>query len=190
MYINLSVISKSNLEYSDLVFLCAINQTEIEFLIENLNETTYERFKTFNLIKHIKQKSKKEHLYMSLRLSDVGKALLSELEEAEVEEQDTKVGNWLINHYKQIDKQVGNSKRLMRHIRDFRLKSGIEKNNLIKVCLDFISDEDNMQYNNVLEFAFYKPLTAFQTRFQLEDSRIYKHYLKKEDYFKSIFEEY
>lgn len=190
MYINLSVLGKSGLEYSDLVFLAAINQTETEWLIENFKDSDYERFERLSIIKHIKQKSKKEHLYTSLRLSDLGKNLLSEIEEAPVEEQDTKVGNWLINHYKQIDKQVGNSKRLMRHIRDFRLKSGIEKNNLIKVCLDFISDEDNMQYNNVLEFAFYKPLTAFQTRFQLEDSRLYKHYLKKEQYFKSIFEEY
>ncbi len=190
MYVNISVLGKSGLEYSDLVFLCAISQTETDWLIENLKESDYERFERLSLIKHIKQKSKKEHLYTSLRLSDLGKTLLSEIEEAPVEEQDEKVGNWLINHYKQIDKQVGNSKRLMRHIRDFRLKSGIEKNNLIKVCLDFISDEDNMQYNNVLEFAFYKPLTAFQTRFQLEDSRLYKHYLKKEDYFKSIFEEY
>ena len=190
MYINISVLSKSGLEYSDLVFLAAINQTETEWLTENFKDSDYERFERLSIIKHIKQKSKKEHLYVSLRLSDTGKTLLSELEEAEVEEQDTKVGNWLINHYKQIDKQVGNSKRLMRHIRDFRLKSGIEKNNLIKLCLDFISDEDNMQYNNVLEFSFYKPLTAFQTRFQLEDSRIYKHYLKKEQYFKSIFEEY
>ncbi len=190
MYINISVISKSGLEYSDLIFLYAISQTETDWLIENLKESVYERFERLSLIKHIKQKVKKEHLYTSLRLSDVGKTLISELEEAPVEEEDEKVGNWLINHYKQIDKQVGNSKRLMRHIRDFRLKSGIEKNNLIKVCLDFISDEDNMQYNNVLEFAFYKPLTAFQTRFQLEDSRIYKHYLKKEEYFKSTFEEY
>ena len=190
MYINLSVLGKSGLEYSDLVFLAAINQIETEWLIENFKDSDYERFERLSIIKHIKQKIKKEHLYTSLRLNDLGKNLLSEVEEAPVEEQDTKVGNWLINHYKQIDKQVGNSKRLMRYIRDFRLKSGIEKNNLIKVCLDFISDEDNMQYNNVLEFAFYKPLTAFQTRFQLEDSRLYKHYLKKEQYFKSIFEEY
>ena len=190
MYINITVLGKSGLEYSDLVFLAAINQTETEWLIDNFKESIYERFESLKLIKHIKQKNKKEHLYTSLRLSDDGKALLSEIEEAEVDENDKKVGEWLINHYKQMDKQVGNSKRLMRHIRDFRLKSGIEKNNLIKVCLDFISDEDNMQYNNILEFAFYKPLTAFQTRFQLEDSRIYKHYLKKEEYFKSIFEEY
>ena len=190
MYLNISVFTKSNLQFSDLVFLAAINQTETDWLIENLNEDVYRRFSAFSLITHIKQKSKKEHLYVSLRLSEQGKTLISELEEAEVEEQDKKVGEWLINHYKQLDKQVGNSKRLLRHIRDFRLKSEIEKNNLIKVCLDFISDEDNMQYNNVLEFAFYKPLTAFQTRFQLEDSRLYKHYLKKEQYFKSIFEEY
>ncbi len=32
MYINLSVLGKSGLEYSDLVFLAAINQTETEWL--------------------------------------------------------------------------------------------------------------------------------------------------------------
>ena len=190
MYCNLTVFKNSGLNICDLIFLCAINQVETGWLIENLNEDVYSRFNELSLIKHIKQKSKKEHPYASLRLSDIGKQLLLDLEEAEVDENDKKVGEWLINHYKQMDKQIGNSKRLLRHIRDFRIKSKIEKNNLIRLCLDFLGDEDNMQYNNVLEYAFYKPLTAFQTRFQLEDSRIYKHYLKKEDYFKSIFEEY
>jgi len=79
MYVNISVLEKSGLLFSDLVFLCAINQTETDWLIENLNEDVYSRLKELNLIKHIKQKSKKEYLYVSLRLSDTGKTLLSEL---------------------------------------------------------------------------------------------------------------
>ena len=80
MYLNISVFTKSNLQFSDLVFLAAINQTETDWLIENLNEDVYNRFSAFSLIKHIKQKSKKEHLYTSLRLSEQGKTLISELE--------------------------------------------------------------------------------------------------------------
>ncbi len=190
MYINLTVLSKANILFEDIVLLCAISQKESEFLINHLTDTNFKRFEALSLLTNVKSKKKDEHPYISLRLSETGKQLLSDLEEVEILEEDKKIAEWLISHYKKIGKQVGNSKRLLRHIRDFRIKSGIEKNNLIKVCLDFISDDDNMEYNNVLEFAFYKPMTAFQTRFQLEDSRLFKHYLKKENYFKSIFEEY
>ena len=58
MYLNVSVFTKSNLQFSDLVFLAAINQTETDWLIENLNDDVYRRFSAFSLRKHIKQKSK------------------------------------------------------------------------------------------------------------------------------------
>lgn len=190
MYLNFEVFKKSQLLLSDIVFLCAISQVETDWLIENLKEHDYYRFKELSLVKHIKQKTKKEHLYTSLRITDMCKNLLSDLESPPIMEEDKTVADWLSNHYKQLDKQIGNSRRLVRHIRDFRVKSKIQKNNLIKLCLDFLGDEDNMQYNNVLEYAFYKAPTAFQTRFNLEDSRLYKHYLKKQQYFDSIFEEY
>ena len=131
MYINLSVLGKSGLEYSDLVFLAAINQTETDWLIENFKNSDYERFERLSIIKHIKQKSKKEHLYTSLRLSDLGKNLLSEIEEAPIEEEDKTVFEWLKNYYLKAGKEIGNGAKTQRHIRDFRIKSGIQKNNLI-----------------------------------------------------------
>jgi hypothetical protein len=190
MYINLKVLEKSGLHFDDLVFLCALNQKDSEFLINNLTDTTFKRFEALSLLTNIKAKKKNEHSYISLRLSEQGKQLLSELEEAEVEEQDSKVMEWMGEQYLKAGKTIGNKKRTARHIRDFRIKSNIEKNNLIKLCLDFLSDEENMDYNNVLEFAFYKPMTAFQTRFQLEDSRLYKHYLKHRDRLDKTFEIY
>ncbi len=190
MYINISVLKKSQLQFSDLVLICAISQKETEFLIENLTDNIYERFKTLYLVEHIKQKNKKEHLYESLRLSKVGKELLSELEEAEVEGQDEKILTWLSEHYTNLGKTTGNKRRTARHIRDFRVKSGIEKNNLIRLCLDFLNDEDNMEYNNVMEYAFYKAPTAFQTRFTLEDSRLYKHFIKHRERIERTFEQY
>lgn len=189
-YINLSVFNSSGLKPADIFFLAQIKQTETEYLIEKFTDSDYNRFKELNLIEHIKQGKKDEHLYKSLRLSQQGKDLMSELEEAVVEEQDDVVFLWLAEHYVNIGKEVGNKARTKRHIRDFRIKSGLQKNNLIKVCLDFIKDDDVMVFNNVLEFAFYKAPTAFQTRFNLEDSRLYKHYLKHKKRLEPTFEQY
>jgi hypothetical protein len=189
MTINFNLIEKLENDRF-LIFLCAINQTKTDYLIDNLTEDIYNHFEAQSWIKHIKSKSKKEHHYNSLRLSEVGKRCLEQLFELPTEEQDETVAKWLSDHYLKIGKQVGNSKRLVRHIKDFRLKSGIEKNNLLKLCLDFVNDETNMEYNNILEFSFYKPLTAFQTKFQLEDSRIYKHYLKHKTRLDKSFEDY
>lgn len=188
MYINISVLNESKLQFGDLVFLCAISQIETAWLVDNLNEVDYKRFKELSLIKHINQKSKKEHLYASLRLSDTGKQLLLDLEEVEVEEQDSLVYTWLSNYYKNAGKEIGNRKKTLSHIKDFRVKSQISKNNLIKLCVDFL--KDNEERSNKLQFVFYYPKTIFATRFDLEESWLYSHYLKKEAYFKSIFEEY
>lgn len=40
------------------------------------------------------------------------------------------------------------------------------------------------------KFAFFKGLNAFQTRFNLEDSRLYKHFLKNRERIEKTFEEY
>jgi hypothetical protein len=190
MYINLTVLSKSEIEFSDLVFLAAINQKDSEFLINNLTDDCFKRLEALSLLTNVKSKKRDEHAHISLRLSENGKQLLAELEEAEVEEQDSKVLEWMCDEYLKQGKTIGNKKRTARHIRDFRIKSNVEKNNLIRLCLDFLSDEANMEYNNVLEYAFYKPMTAFQTRFQLEDSRLYKHYIKHKDSLDKTFEIY
>jgi hypothetical protein len=188
MYVNLSVLGKSGLEYSDLVFLCAINQTETDWLIENLKESDYERFEGLSLIKHIKQKSKKEHLYNSVRLSDLGKSLLSELEEAEIAPEDKTVFEWLKNYYIKAGKDIGNGAKTQRHIRDFRLKSGIQKNNLINLVLDFLAE--NEERSKKLEYIWYYPKTAFATRFDLEESWLWNHFIRNRERLEKTFEEY
>lgn len=188
MYINLSVLGKSGLEYSDLVFLAAINQTETEWLIENFKDSDYERFERLSIIKHIKQKSKKEHLYTSLRISEVGKQLLSELEEAPVEEEDKTVFEWLKNYYLKAGKEIGNGAKTQRHIRDFRIKSGIQKNNLIKLVLDFLAE--NEERSKKLEYIWYYPKTAFATRFDLEESWLWSHFIKNKERLEKTFEQY
>ena len=188
MYINLSVFVSSGLEPSDLLFLAAINQTHTDWLIENLNEDRYKRFETLSLLKHIKQKSKKEHLYVSLRLSDEGKALISELEEAPVEEEDIKIFDWLKEHYLKLGKDIGNGAKTKRHIRDFRIKSGIQKNNLIRLVLDFLAE--NEERSKKLEYIFYYPKTAFDTKFTLDGSWLWSHFEKNREKLEKTFEEY
>ena len=188
MYINLSVLGKSGLEYSDLVFLAAINQTETEWLIENFKDSDYERFERLSIIKYIKQKSKKEHLYTSLRLSDLGKSLLSEIEEAPIEEEDKTVFEWLKNYYLKAGKEIGNGAKTQRHIRDFRIKSGIQKNNLIKLVLDFLAE--NEERSKKLQYIWYYPKTAFATRFDLEESWLWNHFIKNRERLEKTFEEY
>lgn len=188
MYLNLSLLNKSGLEHSDLVFLCAISQTETDWLIENLRDDVYERLERLSLIKHIKQKSKKEHLYRSLRLSDAGKTLISELEEVPVEPEDKTVFEWLKNYYLRAGKEIGNGAKTQRHIRDFRLKSGIQKNNLINLVLDFLVE--NEERSKKLEYIWYYPKTAFATRFDLEESWLWNHFIKNKERLEKTFEEY
>jgi hypothetical protein len=188
MYINLSVLTKSKLQFSDLVFLAAISQKESQFLIDNLTNDCFKRLEALSLLTNIKRQKKDEHAYISLRLNDKGKQLLAELEEADVEEQDSLVYDWLLSYYKNAGKEIGNRKKTLSHIKDFRVKSGICKNNLIKLCIDFL--KENEERSNKLQFVFYYPKTVFATRFDLEESWLYSHYLKKEEYFKSIFEDY
>jgi hypothetical protein len=190
MYINFKVFEENKLNIGDVELLTAIKLKATEFLISYFLDSDYNRLKELSFIKHIKASKKKDHPFISLRLSDKGNNLLNSLEEAEATEEDKKVCEWLKSHYKKIGKEIGNGAKTLRHIRDFRIKSGIEKNNLIKLCLAFLQDEDNMEYNHKLEYAFYKPATAFETKFDLEESRLYKYYIKREAYFKSIFEEY
>ena len=188
MYLNISVFTKSNLQFSDLVFLAAINQTETDWLIENFKDSDYERFERLSIIKHIKQKSKKEHLYTSLRISEIGKQLLSELEEAPIEEEDKTVFEWLKNYYLKADKEIGNGAKTLRHIRDFRVKSGIEKNNLIKLVLDFLAE--NEEKSRKLEYIWYYPKTAFATKFDLEESWLWNHFIKNREKLEKTFEVY
>lgn len=190
MYINFNTLIKGRLSPFHLICLIAVKQKDFNYLKEIYWLQEKEYLLERELIKKIKVPKKLEESAEALRITPQGNKFLEELETPEVEEEDKVVFEWLKKHYKKLGKEVGNGARTQRHIRDFRTKSGIQKNNLLKLCLAFIQDEDNMQYNNILEYCFYKPLTAFQTRFQLEDSRLYKYYLKREDYFKSVFEEY
>lgn len=137
-------------------------------------------------IKEIKGKSKDSFL-QKLRLDKKGTKFLNELDEAEVLNEDTQIFNWLSGIYKGRGKEIGNGKRTQRLIASFREKSEIEKNHLAFLCQTFINDDDQQDWSHRLEYVFYKPKSAFQTRFVLEDSRLYNYYTKRKEWFDNKF---
>jgi len=69
----------------------------------------------------------------------------------------------------------------------FRAESGITKNDLILLCNHFITDSSRMEYSHRLDYVFFKPATAFDVRFSLEESKLWQYYLKYQDYFEESF---
>lgn len=184
MYINFDNYRESGLSPQELIHLLAVKWGHIEQIKEKF--ITYQYHDWFTYIKGKPNQPE----YEKIRLSDKGKEILAKLSEADVEEQDKKVFEWLKSFYLKNGKEIGNGAKTQRHIRDFRIKSGIEKNKLILLCKAFLTDESNMEYNHVLEYAFYKPATAFEKNFKLEESRIYQYYLKRKEEFDEAFKKF
>lgn len=139
-------------------------------------------------VKYVKGKKGQSELER-LRLGVKGTAYLNSLEEPMVEDQDIKIFDWLSEKYKKMDKQIGNGKKTKIYIASFREKSGIEGNHLAILCQAFISDESEQEYSFKLQNVFWKPDNVYQTRFVLEDSRLYKYYLKNKGFFDQKFKE-
>ena len=206
MYLNISVFTKSNLQFSDLVFLAAINQTETDWLIENLNEDVYNRFNELSLIKHIKQKSKKEHLYTSLRLSEQGKSLLVNLSyEGAVDSETDIIADWLINIYKSKSGGiVKNKTEIKRRIHWFKTVTQIKGNKLAVLLQSFLQDTYNEQdgltvkefmeqnsrgvLSNMLDNVCFNPTSVFDKHKTLDKSPLWQYYEENIEYINKVWE--
>lgn len=177
MYINTKRLKNHPFSAQDYFNFCAIKNNDFEYIAEHVSEDDYRRYEAISAIKYIKPKRKGQDVSELVRIDKVSD-VLEDITEADIEEEDEVVLLWLAEYYTNAGKEVGNKRRTARHIRDFRIKSGIQKNNLINLCLAFISDESNMEYSHKLEYLFYKPKNAFAAKFILEDSRLYSYYLK------------
>lgn len=204
MYINLSVFKKSQLRFSDLIFLSAINQNQSEWLLENLTEDVYNRFKGFNLIKHVKAKSKTEHPYISLRVSDSGKKLLSDLSyEGAIDEETEIITDWLISIYKSKNGGIVKNKlETKRRIQWFKTATQIKGNKLASLLQSFIKDtytdenglsvKEFMERNprgvlsNMLDNVCWNPTSLYDKYKTLDKSPLWQYYSDNEDYINKI----
>ena len=206
MYLNISVFTKSNLQFSDLVFLAAINQTETDWLIKNLNEDVYRRFSAFSLIKHIKQKSKKEHLYTSLRISEVGAKFLADISyEGAVDSETEVIADWLINIYKaKSGGIVKNKTEIKRRVQWFKTATQIEGNKLAVLLQSFLQDTYNEQdgltvkefmeqnsrgvLSNMLDNVCFNPTSVFDKHKTLDKSPLWQYYEENIEYINKVWE--
>jgi hypothetical protein len=183
-YVNFNTFHKYNLQPEDLYFLAAIKQIEKEQL-KNIPIEVIQRVEALGILTTIKG-SKSEAESLKTRLNDKGKEFFRELSEPEVEEQDKTVFNWLKKYYLDAGKSVGNGIRTQRHLRDFRLQTGIEKNNLIKLILSFLAENEDK--SKMLEYILHFPKHAYDIKFNLDTSWLWNFYLQNKEHLDKQFE--
>lgn len=179
MYINFKMLESRELDFTDLLLLQAARQQKSEDLshiVEKFSDARINSLLNRSLITRIKGK-KKDSEARKIRVTGKGKEILENIETPEIEEQDLRMFDWMADVYTRQGKEIGNKKKTKMYIALFRAHSGIEKNHLATLLEKFVNDEANMEYNYKLEFAFFKPATAYQVRFDLEQSRLYQYYL-------------
>ena len=117
MYINFSLYP-SFLQPQDLFFLCVVKQVNTEI---NIPDDTLQRFSDNNLITWIKGKPKEEQR-LKIRLSEVGKKLLENLETPDQTEGDLAMYEYLKNTYLSNgdDRSIGNEKLTKIYCAQFR----------------------------------------------------------------------
>ena len=190
MYINFELLVSYELVPEDVLCLQAIFQNKFEdnelLLISIYNIKRIEKFENLGLVKYIKG-TKKSSKFKLVRLSDKGSSTLELIQIPLVNQDDLNIFNWLESIYKKEEKEIGNAKKTKSLISQFRVNSGIERNHLAYLCKTFILDEREMEWSKKLEFLFWKPSNLFQTKFDIEQSRLYQYYLKRKDYFDEKF---
>lgn len=189
MYINFKLLSKKGFEHSDLLILQLCKQNKNENLEQDLEMQPHQnilKLKSMGYIDEIKGTKSQSEL-SKLRLTKSGSNLLEDLETPEVLEEDILLFDWISDVYTRLGKQIGNKKKTKMYIALFRVHSGIEKNHLATLLEKFVKDEDNMEYNFRLEYAFFKPTNVFQVKFELDQSRLYMYYLKNKNSFDILF---
>lgn len=190
MYINFKMLESRDLDFIDLVILQAARQNKFEDLsgvIDKFPNLRLDSLLNKSLITKIKGKPK-DSASKKIRTTNKGNDILDTIETPEVEEQDLIMFDWISDVYLNMGKEIGNKKKTKLYIALFRVHSGIEKNHLATLLEKFVKDDHNMEYNFKLEFAFFKPATVYQVRFELEQSRLYQYYLNNKSYFEQLFQ--
>lgn len=204
MYINLSVLGKSGLEYSDLVFLAAINQTNKE-VIDKLTGDTFNRLEGLSLLTSIKGKKGDNPTY-NIRLSEKGKKLMADLSfEGAVDDETEIIADWLVNIYKSKSGGiVKNKTETKRRIQWFKTVTQIKGNKLAVLLQCFLQDTYNEQdgltvkefmernprgvLSNMLDNVCFNPTSVFDRHKTLDKSPLWQYYEDNMEYINKVWE--
>ena len=198
MHINFNLLHKKGLEPQDIYFLAGIKQIEKEVL-DKLPGDVFNRLEALSLLTSIKGKKGDNPMY-NVRLSSVGKKLVKEIftEPIATETEDV-LYEWLSKYYLERGKEIGNPNRVKKLLAWFSNETGIHKNNLIKLFVDFLQDNYVDEASRVLEFTLFYPrkfttdkgkTVAYEAKPDIFDSWLYKHFDKNRERLIKTFEEY
>ena len=202
MYINLSVLGKSGLEYSDLVFLAAIKQVDKDVL-EKLTGDVFNRLEGLSLLTSIKGKKGDNPIY-NIRLSEKGKKLMTDLSfEGAVDDESEKIRDWVVSVYKNKNGGiVKNKTELGRRIHWFKTITEIRGNFLAVLiqCVmqdtydpecgqsfyDAKKDNSRLILSNLAENLFWMPQSHFDRHYTLDKSPLFTYYEDNQEYIKQV----
>ena len=176
----------------DVVNLQLISQNKTENLVDvitdNISLETLDYYQGLEYVTLVKAKNKADTIQNRIRLSSKGSDLLENLQVPEINDDDLRLYDWLEGIYKAEDKEIGNRKKTKLYIALFRAHSGIDRNKLAFLCKCFMGDASQFEWSRRLEYLFFKPSNAFSVRFDLEQSNLYRYYLKNKTTFDKRFE--
>ena len=198
MYINFELAKKVGLQPSDIYFLCGIKQIEKEVL-EHIPIEAIQRFEQLEIVTTIKG-TKSESKNLKIRLNDKGKKLFKSffLDNAWTETEEV-LYDWLSKYYTDRGKEVGNPNRVKKLLKWFSDETGVYKNNLIKLFVDFLQDDYVDESSKVLEFTLFYPKkfttdngrsVAYEAKPDIFDSWLFKHLEKNRERLEKTFENY
>lgn len=192
MYINFKLLKEKNISIEELILIQMAKQQKFEDLglfvreFENRFPQLISKLETQNLIYFVK--ATRGINESRIRITADADKLLSDIETPEVLEQDLVLFEWVKNIYKQRDKKIGNMKKTKLYIALFRTHSGISGNSLAYLIKTFLENEDAQKYSHIAEYIFFKPPSAYSTKFDLEESKLWKFYQTFKEQFDRSFE--
>lgn len=191
MYINFKYMKEKDISIDEVIFLQMAKQQRYEDLghdIRNFERSTKpmrNNMEIKGLIRFVKES--KGIIESRIRITPDGDKFLSNIETPEVLEQDLILFEWVKKVYKERGKKIGNMKKTKMYIALFRTHSGINKNRLVFLIKKFLEHEDSQKFSHVAEYVFFKPPSAYSTKFDLEESKLWKFYVAYKEHFDEAF---
>jgi len=179
-YINFKYCYKKGLDNTQILALQAIHQNangDSEFVLDTIPTATLVELNDLGFLKTVKAKNKSQKRRALVRLSNKGKELYTSITTYKLSEGDEQIYNFISDVYKQLDKQQASRNKMLKLIASFRLESGMSTEEMYLLCKAYVNDSNNMEYNNKLEYVFFKPENAY-SKFNLGDSRLWSYYLQ------------
>lgn len=188
MYLNHKKILELGLAPWQILLLDVARQNKKDNNLEDIiasyivEDSMYEDMIESNLLKYIKG-NKKDSDFSKLRIGKRGKEILEKIQEADVTDDIIKIRDWMVLEYQKRDKKAGNKKRLSEGLAQFSAETSITKNHLATLILEFLSDDDNMEYNNIAEKALFSSKNIYSRKFNINECRLFSFYEKRKEYF-------